>query len=491
MKQKFTIQSESIFYNNETINIVYLDNKTTKYTLYQKETENSDTYDDTIFKKFEFDDSFQIAPKKKFSNIIFTYFKDETTNMFQVKYNNKFLYYHINSSVNFVYDSSMNILQADGSLYTKKNTLTKTLNIFDDTVSIKENNVEDLVENKLNHTDEDIKPVIEEIQPVIVEEEVKPVVVEEEVKTDVEEVQPVIVEEEVQPVVVEEEVQPVVVEEEVQPVVVEEEIQPVIVEEEVKTVVVEEEIQPVIVEEEVKTVVVEEVQPVVVEEEVKHVIEKIVVQEEADIKQVIESKQEAIQEHDIKQEPLIKEKVNPKEEIKSVSFSEETFTFKNIIEDFIILDKVISKKMEVKNIEVKKINYHKTTYNHNNVNYNLNTVKITPIKQNTNLVNQVIEDSNIFTSYDNAIELDNNNNNYIILLNKIKYLVNKKETVLTFINLQTKNIVSVNNKDYFKLENINYLLANNGSLIIPVETKKFFDNNNGTSYNVFVPKNSV
>ena len=62
---------------------------------------------------------------------------------------------------------------------------------------------------------------------------------------------------------------------------------------------------------------------------------------------------------------------------------------------------------------------------------------------------------------------------------------------LTFINLQTKNIVSVNNKDYFKLENINYLLANNGSLIIPVETKKFFDNNNGTSYNVFVPKNSV
>jgi hypothetical protein len=149
------------------------------------------------------------------------------------------------------------------------------------------------------------------------------------------------------------------------------------------------------------------------------------------------------------------------------------------------------KNTEVKNIEVKKINYHKITYNHNNVNYNLNTVKISPIKQNTNLVNQVIEDSNIFTSYDNAIELDNNNNNYIILLNKIKYLVNKKETVLTFINLQTKNILSVNNKDYFKLENINYLLANNGTLIIPVETKKFFDNNNGTSYNVFVPKNSV
>jgi len=478
MKQKFTIQSDSIFYNNETINIVYLDNKTTKYTLYQKETENSDTYDEKIFKKFEFEDSFQIAPKKKFSNITFTYFKDEKTNMFQVKYNNKFLYYHVDTSVNFVYDSSMNVLQADGSLYTKKNTLTKTLNIFDDDVSIKENNVEDLIENKLNHTDEDIKPVIEEVKTDIVEKEDQPVVVEE-VKTD-------IVKEEVQPVV----------EEEVKTDIVEEEVQPVIVEEEVKTDIVEEEVQPVVEEEIKNDIVEEEVQPVIIKEEVQPIIEKIVVQEEADIKQVIESKQEAIQEHDIKKESLNKEKVNPKEEIKSVSFSEETFTFKNIIEDFIILDKVISKKMavkntDVKNIEVKKINYHKITYNHNNVNYNLNTVKISPIKQNTNLVNQVIEDSNIFTSYDNAIELDNNNNNYIILLNKIKYLVNKKETVLTFINLQTKNILSVNNKDYFKLENINYLLANNGSLIIPVETKKFFDNNNGTSYNVFVPKNSV
>ncbi len=508
MKQKFTIQSDSIFYNNETINIVYLDNKTTKYTLYQKETENSDTYDETLFKKFEFDDSFQIAPKKKFSNITFTYFKDEKTNMFQVKYNNKFLYYHVDTSVNFVYDSSMNVLQADGSLYTKKNTLTKTLNIFDDDVSIKENNVEDLVENKLNHTDEDIKTVIEEVKPIIVEEEVQhvveeevqPVIIEEEVKTDIveeevktdiveEEVKTDIIEEEVKTDIVEEEVQPVIIKEEVKTVIVEEEVQPVIVEEEAQPVIVEEEAQPVIVEEEVKT-------DIVVEEKVEPVVEKIVIQEEADIKQVIETKQEAIQEHDIKQESLNKEKVNPKEEIKSVSFSEETFTFKNIIEDFIILDKVISKKMavkntEVKNTEVKKINYHKITYNHNNVNYNLNTVKISPIKQNTNLVNQVIEDSNIFTSYDNAIELDNNNNNYIILLNKIKYLVNKKETVLTFINLQTKNILSVNNKDYFKLENINYLLANNGSLIIPVETKKFFDNNNGTSYNVFVPKNSV
>jgi hypothetical protein len=81
--------------------------------------------------------------------------------------------------------------------------------------------------------------------------------------------------------------------------------------------------------------------------------------------------------------------------------------------------------------------------------------------------------------------------NYLILFNKTKYLVNKKDTVLTFINLQNKNIISINNKEYFKLENVNYLLTNNSTLIIPVENKRLFDNNNGTSYNVLIPKSSI
>ena len=114
-----------------------------------------------------------------------------------------------------------------------------------------------------------------------------------------------------------------------------------------------------------------------------------------------------------------------------------------------------------------------------------------PIKQNTNLTNEVIDKTNIFTNYDNAIELDNKNMNYLILFNKTKYLVNKKDTNLTFINLQNKNIISINNKEYFKLENVNYLLTNNSTLIIPVENKKIFDNNNGTSYNVLIPKSSI
>ena len=45
------------------------------------------------------------------------------------------------------------------------------------------------------------------------------------------------------------------------------------------------------------------------------------------------------------------------------------------------------------------------------------------------------------------------------------------------------------NKEYFKFDNANYLLTNNSTLLIPIENKKIFDNNNGTSYNIFIPKN--
>ena len=86
----------------------------------------------------------------------FLYFKDDSTNMFQVKYNNKFLYYQVDTSLNFIYNSTMNVVQADGLLYTKKNTLTKTLNIFDTTSDVKENSVEKLIENELNYSNENL-----------------------------------------------------------------------------------------------------------------------------------------------------------------------------------------------------------------------------------------------------------------------------------------------------------------------------------------------
>jgi hypothetical protein len=54
--------------------------------------------------------------------------------------------------------------------------------------------------------------------------------------------------------------------------------------------------------------------------------------------------------------------------------------------------------------------------------------------------------------------------------------------------MATKQINAYNNKDYFKIENTNYLLSNNSTLIIPVEQKKYFDNSNGMTYNIMVPK---
>jgi len=482
MKQKFTIQSESIFYNNETINILYLDNKTTKYTLYQKENEN-DKYDETLFKKFEFDDSFQIAPKKKFSNITFLFFKDDSRNMFQLKYNNKFLYYQVDTSVNFIYNSTMNVLQADGLLYTKKNTLTKTLNIFDNTSVVKENDVEKLIGNELNYVDDSLskKETLEEES--VVEDPIVEDPVEEEPATEI------IIEETPIETVTEEPV----TEEPVTETIIEETPVETVEEEPVTEIIIEETPLEHVVEEPVTETIIEETP-------VEHVVEEPVTEiiiEETPVETDVE---ESVEERPIIEKP-VEETSNETLKHKKVTFKESddknNFTFKNIIEDFIILDKAISKSIEEKinlankvNIE-NTINQNKITYTHNNVNYNLYSTILTPIKQNTNLINQVIDKSNIFTNYDNAIELDNKNMNYLIMFNKTKYLVNKKDTNLTFINLQNKNIISINNKEYFKLENVNYLLTNNSTLIIPVENKRLFDNNNGTSYNVLIPKSSI
>jgi hypothetical protein len=517
MKQKFTIQSEPIFYNNETINILYLDNKITKYTLYQKENE-TDTYDESLFKKFEFDDSFQIAPKKKFSNIIFLFFKDDSTNMFQLKYNNKFLYYQVNTSINFIYNSTMNVLQADGSLYTKKNTLTKTLNIFDNTPVVKENSVEKLIENELNYANDSLLNQKTSVENIDEEFGVK-TVVEEPImeKTFVEELVEVPVVEElvVKELIIE---VPIVEEPVIKETIVE---VPVVEELVIKETIVEVPIveEQVVEEHVVKETVVEEPiieEHVVVEETVvieKHVVEEPIIKETVVVEETVVEKhvvEEPVIEHVVEEKvseiPVIEKPVedtsNENLKHKKVTFKEtddnkNNFTFKNIIEDFIILDKAISKSIEEKiNIKTKvnlenKVNQTKIIYNHNNINYNLYSTKLTPIKPNTNLNNEVIDKTNIFTNYDNAIELDNKNMNYLILFNKTKYLVNKKDTVITFINLQNKNIITVNNKEYFKLENVNYLLTNNSSLIIPVENKKVFDNNNGTSYNVLIPKTSI
>ena len=484
MKQKFTIQSESIFYNNETINILYLENKTTKYRLYQKENEN-DTYDEALFTKFEFDDSFQIAPKKKFSNITFLFFKDDSTNMFQLKYNNKFLYYQLDTSDNFIYNSTMSVVQADGSLYTKKNTLTKTLNIFDNTPIVKENDVEKLIENELNYLDNSISNEETPVETVVEVVSVEDSVVEDTVVEDT---------------VVETSV--------VEDSVVED---PVVEDTVVETSVVED---TLVQDSVVETSVVEDtlVQDSVVED---HVVEDTVIEDTVVETSVVEDTvvEDTVVEDTVVEDTVIEDSVveecvveKPVEDIpvenlkhKKVTFKEtdnnkNSFTFKNIIEDFLILDKAISKSIEEKiNLEKEEntINQNKITCTHNNINYNLYSTKLTPIKQNINLMNQVIEKSNIFTNYDKAIELDNKNMNYLIFFNKTKYLVNKKDMNVTFINLQNKNIISINNKEYFKLENVSYLLTNNSTIIIPVENKRIFDNNNGTSYNVLIPKSSI
>jgi hypothetical protein len=46
----------------------------------------------------------------------------------------------------------------------------------------------------------------------------------------------------------------------------------------------------------------------------------------------------------------------------------------------------------------------------------------------------------------------------------------------------------IKNKEIFKLGQSDYLLTNQCSMLVPMESKKYFDNSYGTTKNFFIPK---
>ena len=75
-----------------------------------------------------------------------------------------------------------------------------------------------------------------------------------------------------------------------------------------------------------------------------------------------------------------------------------------------------------------------------------------------------------------------------VLFFKQKYLINKINNTFIITNLFYKNSQVIKNKEYFKIGTYDYMLYNDSTLIIPMINKKIFDNNYGTSFNLYTPK---
>ena len=69
-----------------------------------------------------------------------------------------------------------------------------------------------------------------------------------------------------------------------------------------------------------------------------------------------------------------------------------------------------------------------------------------------------------------------------------KFLINKINGNIVLTNIVNRNSQIIKNKEFFKILNYDFLLYNESTLIIPMTNKKIFDNNYGTSYNLYMPR---
>jgi predicted RNA-binding protein len=548
MKKKFNLQNMFINVNNEKINILYLEAKPDKYILYQKLDDSKENEDH--FKRIDSDENFVIPFKKKFSHIFFNVVKSQKTGMYELILNKKPVYCTEYSDPVHIENGNMKLIDFQGKLFMGKRediftddsvdeNNVKSISLADDTnkpVELKEEVIiekleeekQDIVSMVLNGNKKVLSPpmknkrdvsqkdkvaIKETVVPTVVEEMVlaAPIVEETVVATVVEEmvlatnVASPIVEETVVATVVEEKVSATnvaspIVEETVVATVVEEKVLATnvaspIVEETVVATVVEEKVlatnvaSPIVEETVVATVVEEKVSTTVIEEAP---VEETNVQEihvqSNNSTQLFEEDEKL----NIKIKEIAEEIKREKSDLEHVLNKE--FTINHIISDFYQLEKDIENNVKKyvepiveTNVEKDLRKTYKTNFQHNNTNFSINTIKLEPLPKDSNIMKIDVAESNIINTTSLAFEIDSADMNYLILYNNVRYLVNKTGNLIVIINLYNKNIQKIKNKDSLKMLNNDYMLHNN-TVFIPMENKKIFNNDYGTSFNLFTPK---
>ena len=151
-------------------------------------------------------------------------------------------------------------------------------------------------------------------------------------------------------------------------------------------------------------------------------------------------------------------------------------------------ESVVQPKSEV--ITIKNIyNIYTLRINYNNSFYKISTIKLkeTLDLNFSNLYKTKIFECNIINNINISFELETFNSSYLISVFNQKYLIIKNDNIVIITNLQSRQSTVTKNNDNFKLTNYDYTLYN-GTLLLSMINKKIFDNNYGTSYNVYMPR---
>ena len=141
-------------------------------------------------------------------------------------------------------------------------------------------------------------------------------------------------------------------------------------------------------------------------------------------------------------------------------------------------------------IPEKEYKFFSLKINYQNIFYKINAIKLdqSPDLNMLNLYKHEVPETNFINKTNLSFQLENNNSSYLIIFMNQKILLNKINNNIVFTNLINKNSQILKNKDNFKIGNYDFLIYNECTLIIPVTNQKIFDNNYGTSYNLYIPK---
>ena len=458
--------------NNEKINILYLEAKPDKYILYQKLDDSQENEDH--FKRIDSDENFVIPFKKKFSHIFFNVIKSPKTGMYELILNKKPVYCTEYAEPVHIEHENMKMIDFQGKLF-----MGKREDVFtDDSVdgnNVKSISLTDNVNKSVESKEELIIEKLEEVKPDIVSmvlgedklsnKDKKVISPSIKNKKGVAQKDKAIID---APIVVEEKVSPAIV---VAPIVA--------------TPVVEEKVSPpIVVEEKVSA-------PIVVEKVVATHVEETVpeIQMKSNYDIALSEENENL---NIKIKEIAEEIKREKSDLEHVLNKE--FTIHHIISDFYQLDKEIQERVkkttEIKvetNVEKDLKKMYKTNFQHNNTNYSINTIKLDPLPKDSNIMKIDVSENNIMNISSLAFEIDSSDMNYLILYNNVRYLINKTGNLIVIINLYNKNIQKIKNKDSLRILNNDYILYNN-TVFIPMENKKIFNNDYGTSFNLLTPK---
>ena len=194
-----------------------------------------------------------------------------------------------------------------------------------------------------------------------------------------------------------------------------------------------------------------------------------------------EDKIEEKNHEDKKNESNINLVLNKNEDNKSI----EKLNISNILDDF---NSYIIEESKVKTISQQNYNFKTKNINFFNKKYIIKPHKL--MSSNINIYNlkkiKILKE-NLLNDFKKALLLDDKNSSYLIQYYTTQYLINKVKNQMILTNLKNNKTILLNDNSFFKLLNYNYYITNNCTTIIPINTKKIFDNSNGMMVNYFEP----